>query len=91
MAQINIPTPLRKFTGNEASLDLKGTTVLEALQSLTKAHPALSPYLLDGEKVKPYIKLFIGDTDISALDKEQTPVSEKDILSIIPAIAGGKN
>ena len=91
MAHILIPTPLRKFTDNVSKVELQGTTVLESLQSLGKTYPELAPYLLDGERVKPFIKLFLGDTDIEALDKEQTTVSLGDTLSIIPAIAGGKS
>ncbi|MDA0972477.1 MAG: MoaD/ThiS family protein [Bacteroidetes bacterium] len=90
MSYINIPTPLRKFTDNSAKEEFKGATVIEALKSLTATYPALAPYLLDGEQIKPYIKLFKGDTDIHSLNKEQTTLEEGDTLSIIPAIAGGK-
>ena len=91
MAYILIPTPLRKFTDNTSKVETKGNTVLESLQSLADSYPALAPYLLDGEQVKPFIKLFLGDTDIQALDKESTPIASGDTLSIIPAIAGGKS
>lgn len=91
MPQILIPTPLRKFTNNAAKIQLDGNTVLETLKSLSTTYPGLAPYLLDGERIKPYIKLFKGDSDIQALDKEATAVNDTDILSIIPAIAGGKN
>ncbi|NNK80154.1 MAG: molybdopterin synthase sulfur carrier subunit, partial [Flavobacteriales bacterium] len=88
---INIPTPLRKFTNDNSKVEFKGETVIEALQSLAESYPALSPYLLDGDRIKPFIKLFKGETDIQSLDREQTKVKEGDVLSIIPAIAGGKN
>ncbi|NND95085.1 MAG: molybdopterin synthase sulfur carrier subunit [Flavobacteriales bacterium] len=91
MAYINIPTPLRKFTNDNSKVEFQGATVIEALQSLSNSYPSLAPYLLDGEKIKPFIKLFKGDTDIQSLDNEQTAVQDGDVLSIIPAIAGGKN
>ena len=89
MAQIIIPTPLRKFTSNEAKLNFNGSSVLELLNNLVAKYPDLEPYILDGTKVKPFIKLFKGDQDIESLEKEETAISENDILSIIPAIAGG--
>ena len=91
MAQILIPTPLRKFTENTASVQLEGGTVLEVIRNLTSTYPSLEAYLLDGEKVKPFIKVFKGDDDIEGLQKEATEVTEGDVLSIIPAIAGGKS
>jgi molybdopterin converting factor small subunit len=90
MSYINIPTPLRKFTDNAAKVEFQGATVIDALKSLTVSYPALAPYLLDGDRIKPYIKLFKGDTDIQSLEKEQTILEQGDTLSIIPAIAGGK-
>ncbi len=91
MAHILIPTPLRKFTDNTSKVELQGKTVLESLQQLGRSYPSLAPYLLDGDRVKPFIKLFIGDTDIQSLDREQTAITDNDTLSIIPAIAGGKS
>jgi molybdopterin synthase sulfur carrier subunit/adenylyltransferase/sulfurtransferase len=91
MAQILIPTPLRKFTENTASVQLEGETVIEVMQNLTETYPSLKAYLLDGEKVKPFIKVFKGDDDIAGLKQEKTEVTKDDVLSIIPAIAGGKS
>ncbi|TAK40578.1 MAG: MoaD/ThiS family protein, partial [Saprospiraceae bacterium] len=47
MARIIIPTPLRKFTGNQATFETSGTTVKEAIQELTQKHSGLSRHLLD--------------------------------------------
>ncbi|NNC82335.1 MAG: molybdopterin synthase sulfur carrier subunit [Flavobacteriales bacterium] len=89
MVQINIPTPLRKFTDDHSKLDLEGNTVLELIENLTEKYPSLRPFLLDGDSIRPYIKLFLGDQDIDSLERERTSLKEGDILSIIPAIAGG--
>lgn len=89
MAKILIPTPLRKYTDNTAKVDLDGDNVIDVLKKLTADYPALKPYLLDDDQVKPYIKLFKGDEDIETLDKEMTKLNNDDTLSIIPAIAGG--
>ena len=89
MAKILIPTPLRKFTENEAKVELDGNTVIDVLNQLTDNYPELKPYLLDDDKVKPYIKLFKGEDDIESLENEKTPLQAGDTLSIVPAIAGG--
>lgn len=89
MAQLFIPTPLRKFTENQASLTLQGETVLEVLQSLTNQYPDLKQYIFNENKIKTFLKLYKGEDDIDTLQKEYTPVEEHDVISIIPAIAGG--
>jgi molybdopterin converting factor small subunit len=89
MAKVIIPTPLRKFTNNDSKVVVGGATVLEAVQNLAQKFPSLEPYLLSENEIKPFIRLFKGDDDIETLDGGATPLVEEDILSIIPAIAGG--
>ncbi|MFQ5448462.1 MAG: MoaD/ThiS family protein [Saprospiraceae bacterium] len=90
MARIIIPTPLRKFTGNEATFETSGTTVKEAISELTQKYNELSRHLLDDEsKIRSFIRVYLGENDINALQKENTPVSHDAVISIVPAIAGG--
>jgi sulfur-carrier protein len=90
MARIIIPTPLRKFTGNEATFETSGTTVKEAIRELTQKHGGLSRHLLDdNSNIRSFIRVFLGEDDINALQKENTAVSHDAVISIVPAIAGG--
>jgi len=90
MAQIVIPTPLRKFTGNESRIEVTGNTVKEAILHLADIHPGLKIHLFDqGGDIRSFIRIFVGDDDILGLDKENTLVRAQSIISIVPAIAGG--
>jgi molybdopterin converting factor small subunit len=90
MARIIIPTPLRKFTGNEATFETSGTTVKEAIQELTQKHSGLSRHLLDDNRnIRSFIRVYLGEDDINVLQKENTAVSHNAVISIVPAIAGG--
>ena len=90
MAKIIIPTPLRKFTGNTATSETKGQTIGEAIQELIDNHQALSKHLLDdNNKLRSFIKVYLGEEDINSLQKEATSVAENAVISIVPAIAGG--
>ncbi len=91
MAKISIPTPLRRFTDNERQLVTQGSTVQEAIQELADQYPDLKPHLLNDEgQLKPFIRIYIGDEDIKALQNEDTPVDDETIINLIPAIAGGQ-
>ena len=92
MAKIIIPTPLRKFTNNEAKLETAGSNVEEAIINLTKQFPELKANILDESGgIRQFVKIYLGDDDINSLDKGHTPVDESSVISIIPAIAGGKD
>ena len=90
MAKILIPTPLRKFTGQQSSVEAPGSTVAESIQSLTQAYPELARQLLDDSgSLRTFVRVYLGDEDIQGLQGEASPVSADAVLSIIPAIAGG--
>ncbi len=90
MAKIIIPTPLRKFTEQTATIDSKSETVQAAIEDLAKLYPGLQQHLFDKEgKIRSFIRIFVGDDDIQALDNEKTAIQEDTVVSIIPAIAGG--
>ncbi len=92
MAKVIIPTPLRKFTDGQRSFESSAGTVSEAIGQLTSAYPGISDHLFDKDKkVRSFIKVFVGEDDIKDLKNGDTEVAEATVISIVPAIAGGKN
>lgn len=92
MAKIIIPTPLRKFTDNQAAFEANASTVYEAIESLAAAFPEVKKHLFDDKtQIRSFLRIYLGDEDINVLDKEKTALKADDVLSIIPAIAGGVN
>jgi len=91
MAKIIIPTPLRKFTNNESTFETTGATVNEAVAELVGTHTNLEKHLLDDDKnVRSFIRVYLGEEDVNLLkEKGDTEVAANDIISIVPAIAGG--
>jgi sulfur-carrier protein len=89
---IYIPTPLRPFAEGRDSVEVKAATIAEALDGLTASHPDLRRHLFTGEgKLRAFVNVYFNDEDMRYLpDREQTQVSPKDTLSIIPSIAGGR-
>jgi molybdopterin synthase sulfur carrier subunit len=90
MATVIIPTPLRKFTKNEARLQVKSTDIQGTVQELTLNFPELKKHLLDERgQIRSFVNIFVGNEDIRNLQQGNTLVEENSIISIIPAIAGG--
>lgn len=89
MATIKIPTPLRVYTGNNAEIKVNGETVGEALADLISQYPALKTHLYNGETLRNFVNIFLGDEDIRHRDELNTPLEPNDSLRIIPSIAGG--
>jgi molybdopterin/thiamine biosynthesis adenylyltransferase/rhodanese-related sulfurtransferase/molybdopterin converting factor small subunit len=88
--RILVPTPLRPFTGQQASVSVDGSTVGELLRALTTAHPELRPHLFTAEgALRSFVNVYVNDDDIRHLQKEATPVGAADTVSIVPSVAGG--
>ncbi len=89
MASIKIPTPLRAYTGGQAVVQVSGSNVQAILNDLTAQHPDLRNHIFEGDKLRSFVNIFIGQEDTRFRDGLETPVSETDELRIIPSIAGG--
>jgi MoaD family protein len=88
--KVVIPTPLRQFAGKKDSVDINARTVGEALVELTSQFGDLQKHLFNEEgKLRSFVNIYVNDEDIRFLQKDQTPVKESDVISIVPSIAGG--
>jgi sulfur-carrier protein len=88
--KVMIPTPLRQYTGKQDSIELEAKTVGEALADLTSRYSDLRRHLYNDEgKIRSFVNIYLNDEDIRYLHKEQTPLNDRDVLSIVPSIAGG--
>ena len=90
MSTVRIPPTLRTSTGGEKRVDVSGDTVRDVVAALVVAHPSLGAQLLgeDGD-LNSFVNAFLNDTDIRHLQGLDTPVDERDTLSLLPAMAGG--
>jgi molybdopterin synthase sulfur carrier subunit len=92
MPTIRIPSALRTLTAGNAELEVSATTVRDALVELDRRHPGIAAKVLDAAgSVKPFIRIYVRAEDIGGLSGLDTPVSERDEIDIIPAIAGGRS
>ncbi len=88
---ISIPTALRQYAANNASISLEADTVGNLLRGLIELHPDLGQHLFDEQgKLRSFVNVYVGDEDIRYLDGPDTPLKDGEVVSIIPAIAGGR-
>jgi molybdopterin converting factor small subunit len=88
--KVLIPAPLRPYTDRQDSVSLDGGNVGDVLQQLTTRYSELKRHLYgDDGRLRNFVNVYVNDEDIRYLQKEETPISEKDTISIIPSIAGG--
>jgi len=89
---VRIPTPLRKLTRDKDTVQTAGGTINEIVESLEKQYPGLKERLCDEHgELRRFVNIYLNDEDIRFAQGKATPVKDGDEISIIPAIAGGRN
>jgi molybdopterin synthase sulfur carrier subunit len=88
--QVLIPTPLQKFTNDEASVSVDACSVDALLQALDVRFPGIHGRLCDEEgKLRRFLNVYVNSEDIRFLDNQTTALADGDEVSIVPAVAGG--
>lgn len=87
---VRIPTPLLSLTQGKKEVTAEGATLREVIEDLERQFPGIKERLCDEDgRLRRFINFFVNDEDIRFLEGEETPLKEGDVISIVPAIAGG--
>jgi len=90
MAKVYIPSPLRAYAGQQSTVEVDGATVGDVLATLSETYPELRAHLFhESGELRSFVNIFVNSDDIRLLDKENTPVTDRDEISLVPPIAGG--
>lgn len=88
--QVLIPTPLQKYTDNQASVSAEAASVAELVTALESMFPGLVGRLRDETgTLRRFLNFYVNSEDIRFLNNDSTPLNHGDEVSIVPAVAGG--
>ena len=86
---VKIPAQLRTLTGNEAETEVEGASVGEALEALYERYDGLRDRITENGELRRFVNVYVGGEDIRFGNGLDTPVSDGDEITILPAVAGG--
>ena len=87
---LKIPSPLRRFTNGQASLDVNGENVQEVLNELFTQYPDIQTHLMEKEgTLRNFVNIFINGENIRQKGGLSLLVDDGSDIRIIPSIAGG--
>ena len=88
--EVKLPTLLRAHADGAASVTADGATVGEVFQPLIERYPGPGRQPVDDDgSLHKFVNVYKDDDDIRYLDGLDTKVADGDVISILPAVAGG--
>ena len=87
--EVRVTATLRTLVGSKA-VEVEGGTIGELLEHADARFPGFRDQISgdDGE-LHRFVNIFLNDEDIRYLESLATPVKDGDVVSILPALAGG--
>ena len=88
----HIPGPLRHHTGGlgKVEVDVSGSTVVQALDTLWQAYPGLRDRILTEQgEVRQHVNIFLGEENIRYCCGFRAAVKDGSSITIVPAVSGG--
>jgi len=88
--EVRVTAILQKLTGGKKSVPAEGSNVEELLQNLNSNYPGFL-HQVQGEdgQLHRFVNIYLNDEDIRYLSQLETPLKSGDVVSILPALAGG--
>lgn len=87
--EVHLPTVLRRFTGGEAVVYAEGETLEQVIKDLDSRYPGLAEQLISEGDLHRFVNIYVNDEDVRYKGKLQATVKDDDVVSILPAVAGG--
>jgi MoaD family protein len=80
---------LQKITGSK-SVQAEGATIAEVLKGVNERFPGFREQItMEDGSLHRFVNIYINDEDIRFMQQLDTPVEAGDVVSILPALAGG--
>ena|SRR3712207_2392111 len=88
--EVRVTAVLQRMTGGAKSVQAEGGNVGDLLKDLDGRYPGfLGQVMQEDGKLHRFVNIYLNDEDIRYLGQLETPVSSGDVVSILPALAGG--
>ena len=92
MITFELPRALRPHAkgSTEVVIEDRCATVRDALDALATHWPGVTDRVLDERgDIRPHVNIFVETESVRFLQGLDTPVAERDTITILPAVSGG--
>jgi molybdopterin synthase sulfur carrier subunit len=86
---VRIPAQLRALTNGDGEAEVEADSVGAALEALFERYDGLRDRITENGELRRFVNVYAGGEDVRFGQGLETPVSDGDEITILPAVAGG--
>lgn len=87
--EVRVTGNMQKLLGDRKSVEAEGSTVGEVLADVDRRYPGFREKVVEDGKLLRFVNVYLNDEDVRFLQQLETRLNEGDVLSVLPALAGG--
>lgn len=89
MVSVEIATILRTYTDGAKSVTADGGSLAELIANLDASYPGIGERLIEAGALRRFVNVYLNDEDVRFLDGLDAALTDGDVVTILPAVAGG--
>jgi MoaD family protein len=87
--EVKVTANMRKVLGGNSTVSAEGSTVREVLDNVEGRYPGFRDMVMTEGQLHRFVNVYLNDEDVRFLEQLDTKLSDGDVLSVLPALAGG--
>jgi MoaD family protein len=88
---VRVTANMQKHLGGARSVSAEGSTVRELLADIDSRFPGFRDMVMTDGEIHRFVNIYLNDEDIRFLNQLETSLKDGDVVSILPALAGGSD
>ena len=87
--EVKVTANMKKLLDGNSTVEAAGGTVGEVLEDIDRRYPGFKDMVMTEGGIHRFVNIYLNDEDVRFLGKLDTPLKDGDVLSVLPALAGG--
>ncbi len=88
--EVRVTALMQRLFSGARSVQAEGSTLSELLENLEQTYPGFKKQVLgDNGQLQRFVNIYLNDEDVRFIQQLNTPLKAGDVISILPALAGG--
>jgi sulfur-carrier protein len=87
--EVKVTGSMQKAIGGQKSVEARGGTVGAVIDDVDQRHPGFKDLVMADGQIHRFVNVYLNDEDVRFLSQLDTQLKDGDVLSVLPALAGG--